>query len=88
MCFPNKPGPFHSHAFMMSDLISPVTCDWDREKIREALLDLEQEILSLKLSTNGAEDTYIDQDSNKKGLVLDMYYKRVGRTYEKSMKSF
>jgi len=31
----------------------------------------------------------IDQDSNKeKGLVLDMCYKRVGRTYEKSMKSF
>ncbi|XP_010462909.1 PREDICTED: uncharacterized protein LOC104743540 [Camelina sativa] len=43
----------------VATLISPTTKHWDREKIRQVLSELEQTILEIKVSTKGAEDTFV-----------------------------
>lgn len=58
---PSKPmGPpaEQSQKLMVSHLISLDTLDWDREKIKQTLPDLEKDILEIKLSSRGATDSY------------------------------
>lgn len=52
------PAPFNSYNMMVSELISLITLDWDREKIRDILTALEEEILEIKLSGFGAADSH------------------------------
>ncbi|KAG7558509.1 Reverse transcriptase domain [Arabidopsis thaliana x Arabidopsis arenosa] len=58
---PTKPmGPptDDTQNIRVAHLISPDTLDWDREKIRQILPELESNILELKPSTLGASDRY------------------------------
>ncbi|CAL9217653.1 unnamed protein product [Arabidopsis halleri] len=55
---PMGPAPAHTQDCMVSELISPESLDWDREKVRQTFPELEQEILGLRLSSLGAVDAY------------------------------
>lgn len=55
---PMGPAPESSHNLLVAELLSPVTLDWDREKIQKILPEWEETILEIKASTLRASDSY------------------------------
>ncbi|CAL9230658.1 unnamed protein product [Arabidopsis halleri] len=57
--WPMGPPTEESHRLTVDYLISPASLDWNKEKIKQILPDLESEILEIKLSKLGAADAYV-----------------------------
>ena len=55
---PIGPRTENNQNLKVSHLISPVSLDWDREKILQTLPELVDDILEIKLSSFGAKDYY------------------------------
>jgi len=55
---PIGPPTENNQNLKVSHLISPVSLDWDREKILQTLPELVDDILEIKLSSFGAKDYY------------------------------
>lgn len=56
---PYGPVPEHLQSLKVSDLILQDTCEWDVEKIEQSLPFHREQILKIKLSTQGMEDKLV-----------------------------
>ncbi|KAG7559212.1 Ribonuclease H domain [Arabidopsis thaliana x Arabidopsis arenosa] len=56
---PMGPIPYHQQELKVESLLSPISREWDREKIRELLPAYEEQILTLRASKLGAVDKYM-----------------------------